>query len=127
MSETTSASDGGGKGIGLPPFVASAAADATADLPRRATDAVVGLVDLVHDKAVRPIVLIARGVVYGILIAVLLLVVLVCVCIGFLRLLDVYAFGHRVWLSYLVVGATFSAGGLWFMAKAAVRGRAASS
>ena len=111
---------------GLPPFMTAAAADAASDLPRKATDAVTALVDLIHDKAVRPIVLVARIAVYGALIAILLLMVLVFVCIGLLRLLDVYAFGHRVWLSYLLVGGVFAVAGLWLMLLAAKRGRAAT-
>jgi hypothetical protein len=107
-----------GSGIGLPPFVANAAAEAAAELPKRAADVVAGIADTIHDRAIRPITLIARAAVYGILIAALLVVVLLCVCIGLLRFLDVYAFGHRVWLSYLVIGGVFSAVGLYFMLRA---------
>jgi hypothetical protein len=127
MSDPASGADNGGHSIGVPPFVAAAAADAASDLPRRATDAVTGLVDLIHDKAVRPVILIARIVVYSLLIAALVLVVLVCACVGLLRLLDVYAFGHRVWLSYVLVGGLFSAGGLYLMLLAAKKGRAATA
>jgi|SRR5579862_74737 len=103
----------------IPPAVgaaaAQAAAAAAAELPGRAADAVQLLVDTIHDKAVRPAVLGARAVVFGLLIAAMAALLAVMGAVGVVRLLDVYAFGHRVWLSYIVVGGllTFAGFGVW--------------
>lgn len=95
-------------GTGLPPAVGAAAAE----LPRKAADAVQLLVDTIHDKAVRPAVLAARAIVFGLLVAALATLMLVMGSVAVLRLLDVYVFGHRVWLSYLVLGGVLTIVGL---------------
>lgn len=87
-------------------------ATVTAEWPRKAADAVDLVVDTIHDKAIRPALLAARAVVFGVLVAVLALVVLVLLSVGLVRLLDVYAFGGRVWISYAVLGGIFSLAGL---------------
>ena len=89
----------------------------TADWPRKAVAAIDRVVDAVHDKAVRPLALVARAVVFGLLVVALGTVVLVLLSVGFMRLLNVYAFEHRVWISYLVVGAVFSLGGIFAWTK----------
>jgi len=58
----------------------------------------------VHDRVVRPLLLAARGVVFGLLMATMASILVVLFSIAVVRLLDVYAFGHRVWASDLVVG-----------------------
>jgi len=85
----------------------------TAEWPKKAADAVDLLVDTIHDKAIRPVLLAARAIVFGLLVAVLAFVVLTLISVGLLRLLDVYVFPGRVWASYAVLGLVFSAGGLW--------------
>jgi len=59
--------------------------------------------------------LIGRIITFGIIIAVLALVSSVAVYIGIVRLLDVYAFGNRVWITDLLVGGIMICGGfvLW--------------
>jgi hypothetical protein len=86
-----------------------------ADLPAKAADAVDLLVDTVHDRLVRPLMVVTRAVVFGLVAGVLLLMVLVLASVGFVRLLDVYAFGGRVWVSDTVIGGLFALGGgyLW--------------
>jgi hypothetical protein len=86
--------------------------DFNAEWPKKAADTVDLVVDTIHDKAIRPVLLAARIVVFGLLIAVLSSVVLILLSIGLLRLLDVYAFPGRVWLSYAVVGGVFTVIGL---------------
>jgi hypothetical protein len=86
--------------------------DFGAEWPKKAADTVDLVVDTIHDKAIRPVLLAARIVVFGLLIAVLSTVVLVLLSVGLLRLLDVYAFPGRVWLSYAVVGGVFTVVGL---------------
>lgn len=86
--------------------------DIAADLPRKGADAVDSAVALVHNKAIRPMLLVARGIVYGIVAGVLAAFFVVMVSIGVLRLLDVYAFPGRIWASYLLLGFIFTAAGL---------------
>jgi hypothetical protein len=80
-------------------------------LSTRALDTIDTVVATVNDKAIRPAIVAARGVVFGILIAVSGLAVAVLGTIGLIRLLTDYAFDHKVWITYLVLGALFSAGG----------------
>jgi hypothetical protein len=79
------------------------------------------VVDTIHDRAVRPVLLAARIVVFGILVAVLTVVVLVLLSIGLLRLLDVYAFEGRVWVSYAVLGGLFTLLGVFAWSRRAPR------
>lgn len=110
--------DAGGPGPGGP------GAGITADWPRKAADAVDLVVDTLHDKAIRPALLAARAVVFGLLVAVLALVVLVVLSVGLVRLLDVYAFGGRVWISYAVLGGIFTVAGLAAWSRRTPRGAA---
>ena len=87
-------------------------AGATAGWPKKAADAVDLVVDTIHDKAIRPVLVAARAIVFGLLVGVLAFVVLVLVCVGVLRVLDVYVFPGRVWASYAVLGLVFSGAGL---------------
>jgi hypothetical protein len=85
--------------------------DLTDVLSERALDAVDTVVATVNDKAIRPAIVAARAVVFGILIAVSGLAVAVLGTIGLVRLLTDEVFDHKVWITYLVLGAVFSAGG----------------
>jgi hypothetical protein len=60
--------------------------------------------DVVHDKVLRPIIVAARVVAYGLIIALAAVVLVAVLVIGFVRLLNVYAFHGRDWLSYAAVG-----------------------
>lgn len=99
----------------IPPAVGAAAAEAASELPRKAADAVQLVVDTIHDKAIRPAVLVTRVIVFGLVVAALGALLIVMASIAVVRLLDVYAFGHRVWLSYIVLGGvlTFAGLGAW--------------
>lgn len=63
------------------------------------------LLDVVHDKVLRPIIMAARALAYGMIIVLVALVFVVVLIIGFVRLLNIYAFAGHDWLSYAVVGA----------------------
>lgn len=67
--------------------------------------------------------LIARAIVFGLAAAALGIILVTLLSIGLIRLLDVYAFHHRVWASYLLVGFVFTIIGLvaWFLATRSVR------
>jgi hypothetical protein len=64
------------------------------------------------DLPVRPLTLVTRAVVFGIIIFAASIITVVLVSIALIRILTVYAFDGRVWLSDLVVGALFVALGL---------------
>jgi hypothetical protein len=83
-----------------------------ADLPAKAADTVELLVAALNDRAVRPILIAARAVVFGVLIAALAVALVVWLSVGFIRLLDVYLWPDKVWASYLLLGAVFTGGGL---------------
>ncbi len=83
-----------------------------ADLPGKATDRVDQLVELLRDKSVRPLTLATRAIVFGIIVFAASVVVVTLLSITLVRLLTVYAFDGRVWLSDLVVGALFVIVGL---------------
>lgn len=70
------------------------------------------VVDAVHDKAVRPALLAARAAVFGLIILTMAAVATAAAAIGVVRLLDVYAFGHRVWASDALLGLVFCVVGL---------------
>jgi len=70
------------------------------------------VLDVVHDKVLRPIILAARVAAYGLIIALVALVFVVVLVVGFVRLLDIYAFQGRVWISYLAVGGLSLLAGL---------------
>lgn len=90
----------------------SATSSLAGEWPVKAADAVDSVVGMVHDKAVRPLILVARAVVFGLVVAVLAGVLVTAVSVGLIRLLDVYAFPGRVWASYALVGFVFSVAGL---------------
>ena len=82
------------------------------DLPVRGADLVDSLVTLLRDKTVRPLTLATRAVVFGIIVFAASVVTIVLVSIALIRILTVYAFDGRVWLSQLVVGLLFVAVGI---------------
>jgi hypothetical protein len=86
-------------------------------LSTRALDTIDTVVATVNDKAVRPAIVAARGVVFGVIIAVAGLIVLVLASVGVVRLLTVYAFDHKVWITYLVLGALSCVGGAFLYRK----------
>ena len=92
-------------GIAIPTDVFSS------NWPGQATDAIVVAVDKVRDKTTGPIQTAARGLVYGILAAVLATVVAVLVIIGAVRLLDAVQPWGNVWLPYLELGIVFIVAG----------------
>jgi hypothetical protein len=75
-------------------------------LSERALDAVDSVVASVNDKAIRPAIVAARGIVFGVIIAVIGITTLVLFCVGFIRVTTIA--GHRIWASYIVLGLIFS-------------------
>jgi hypothetical protein len=94
--------------------------DAAAQWQVRVVDSVEDVVTAVHDRVIRPLLLVARAIVFGLIVATMVLVVGVLFSVAVVRLLDVYAFSGRVWASDATVGGLFTAGGLvlWTMRRA---------
>lgn len=82
------------------------------DLVDRLLAGVDHLLDVVHDKVLRPIILVGRLVAYGLIITMVAIVFIAVLLIGLVRLLNIYAFDGRVWLSYAVIGALSVIAGL---------------
>jgi hypothetical protein len=66
----------------------------------------------VHDRVIRPLLLVGRGIVFGILVASMAFVLSILVAVAAIRLLTVYAFGHRVWAADALVGGVLVLGGI---------------
>jgi hypothetical protein len=92
-----------------------------ADWPAKAADMVEMAVDTLFDRVVRPALVAVRAVVFGLLIAAVGTVLLVALSIAFVRLLDVYVFGGRVWASDALLGALLTAAGLFAWSKRSAR------
>jgi len=80
--------------------------------PARMADFVEDTVSAVHDRVIRPLQIAARALVFGIVVGTMALLLGGLVAVALVRLLDTYAFGHRVWASDLLVGGIFTLIGL---------------
>lgn len=76
--------------------------------------------DVFHDAVLRPIFLIGRTLAYGFILVALITVAVVVALVGLIRILDVYAFAGREYLTYLVLGAVLTLSGviIWRRRKA---------
>jgi hypothetical protein len=90
---------------------------ANSQWPATVAQGIDDVLNTVHDKAIRPLLLITRSVVYGILILSMSVLLLLFFAIATIRILTVYAFGHRVWPAYALVGAVLALGGLFAWTK----------
>jgi hypothetical protein len=79
------------------------------DWPARGADLVETLVSLLRDKTVRPLTLVARAIVFGIIVFAAAVTTVTLLSIALVRLLTVYAFSGRVWASDFLIGAIFIA------------------
>jgi VIT1/CCC1 family predicted Fe2+/Mn2+ transporter len=82
------------------------------DLVDKALGAVDGVLDTVHDKVIRPIILAGRYIAYGLIILLAAIVIVVALLIGSIRFMNVYFFAHHIWLTDVVVGAVLFVTGL---------------
>ncbi|HEY3702872.1 MAG TPA: hypothetical protein VGL32_11500 [Acidimicrobiales bacterium] len=83
------------------------------DWPAQATETVETVVVAVRDKSVRPLTLVARAIVYGLVAGAVAMIVLWLSSVGVLRLLDIYLFPGRVWASYTMLGGILTLAGLF--------------
>jgi hypothetical protein len=79
--------------------------------PAKVAGTVEDVVAAVHDRVIRPLLLAARAIVFGLVAATMVVVLIVLFSIAAIRLLDVYAFNHRVWPAYAVIGGVLVLGG----------------
>jgi hypothetical protein len=82
------------------------------DWPTRGADLVETLVSLLRDKTVRPLTLVARAIVFGVIVFAAAVTTVTLGSIALVRLLTVYAFAGRVWASDFLIGAVFVAVGV---------------
>jgi hypothetical protein len=90
----------------------------------QATEAVESIVLTVKEKTTVPATTIARGVVYGLVIAALGIVAAICLAVAGVRFLTVYlpvghvnGGHHRVWVADLILGLIFTLAGLLFWSR----------
>jgi hypothetical protein len=89
----------------------------TSEWPAKVAHGVEGVVVAVQDRAIRPLIVASRAVVFGLIIASMVFVLSIVFAIAVIRLLDVYAFGHRVWAADALVGAILVALGAFAWTK----------
>ncbi|HXQ62264.1 MAG TPA: hypothetical protein VN796_08015 [Acidimicrobiales bacterium] len=99
--------------------------DGGAEWQVRVVDTVEDIVSAVHDRVIRPLLLVARAIVFGLIVATMVLVVGVMFSVVVIRILDVYAFRGRVWASDATVGGLLTAAGLLLWARRSRRGAGA--
>ncbi|HEX3460247.1 MAG TPA: hypothetical protein VHT49_05025 [Acidimicrobiales bacterium] len=97
------------------------------DWPARGADLVETLVSLLRDKTVRPLTLVARAVVFGVIVFAAAVTTVTLLSIALVRLLTVYAFSGRVWASDFFIGAVFIAVGVIAWTLRSDRGSARST
>ena len=92
-----------------------------ADWPAQATDMIVRVVGQVRDKTTGPALTVARGLVYGLLAALLGGTITVLVAIAAVRGIDeaieAIVDSRETWASHLIVGVLFTVLGLWLWSK----------
>ncbi len=84
----------------------------------QAADTIERLVGKVRDKTSIPLVTVARALVFGLLAAVMALVVAVLGSVMLVRLVDVLTGEGNVWIAHLAVGGLFTALGAFLLRKA---------
>jgi uncharacterized BrkB/YihY/UPF0761 family membrane protein len=62
------------------------------------------VLDVVHDRVLRPLLIAGRTIAFGFVLILMALVVVTALIIGLIRLFNVYLFADREWLTYGVVG-----------------------
>ncbi len=70
------------------------------------------VMDAVHDRVLRPILLVGRFIAYGFILLMVALVIVAALVIGVVRFSTTYFFDHHVWITYLVVSALSTGAGL---------------
>src|SRR4051794_3781400 len=94
----------------------------------QAADTIETVVGAVRDKTVVPLTTVARGLVYGLIAAVLGVIAVVLLTIASLRVVIVYLpgwfaerSGRSVWAADVIIGGIFTLAGLFLLRKASTR------
>lgn len=77
------------------------------DLVDRLLAIVDRVLDTIHDRVIRPILLVGRFIAYGLILLLVSFFLVSMIIIGLIRVLNVYVFTGHEWLSYAVIGALF--------------------
>ena len=85
--------------------------------PAQAADTIVDTIAMVRDRTTKPAMIASRGLVYGLIAAVIGIVGVVLFIILFIRVLNNYLPGN-IWTVYAVLGLGFTTGGLICLRKA---------
>jgi hypothetical protein len=102
---------------GVRPAITPGEGLAGSQWPAKVADGVEDAVAVVSDRVIRPLFLVGRAIVFGLIAAAMALVLCVLFGIAAIRLLDVYAFGHRVWPADALIGAILVAAGAFAWTK----------
>lgn len=70
------------------------------------------ILDLVHDRVLRPLLLAGRAIAFGFIIFVMSIIVVSALLIGIVRLCNVYFFAGHEWITYAIVGGVSLIAGL---------------
>lgn len=70
------------------------------------------VLDVVHDRILRPILLAGRAIAFAMIILLVSIVLVGALLIGLVRFIDIYFFAGREYLSYVSVGAISLVAGL---------------
>ena len=82
------------------------------DLAGKAMAGIDQLVDSVHDKFIRPVLLIGRSVAFGFIIVFAVIVIAVALGVAVMRFLNVYLFSGHEWASWALLGLLSLVAGL---------------
>jgi hypothetical protein len=75
------------------------------------------IMDTVHNRVLRPIMLVGRFIAYGFILLLLALVLVTALVIAVVRFSTIYFFAHHVWITYLAVSALSIGAGLYIWRK----------
>jgi hypothetical protein len=78
--------------------------DQQRDLAGTAMSWIDDVVDTLHDKVIRPVLLVGRSIAFGFIIVFGVIVIAVAMCVALLRILDVYVFPDHQWASWALLG-----------------------
>lgn len=74
------------------------------DLVDRALSSFDHVLDLVHDKVLRPLLIAGRTIAFGFIVMLMAFVLVSALLIGIVRLLNVYLFAGHEWITYAIIG-----------------------
>jgi hypothetical protein len=93
------------------------AVDKEQDWAEKAADLVEQVANTLRQKGIEPLFRIGRLMSYGIIALLAGVIVLVVTMTVIVRLLTDYAFGHHVWITYLLIGGITLTLGMFLMKK----------